>query len=71
MGPVPANGQSIDSLDSTSHSQLEVIVSLETKDDKEVAKLLWQPNDGNKVVTVNTDSQINFWDFSNEGRLQV
>jgi hypothetical protein len=40
-------------------------------EDQEVAKFLWQPNDGNKVVTVNTDSRINVWDFSSEGRVQV
>ena len=71
MSPVPEIGQSIDSLDSTSHGQLEVLASLEFRDDLEVTKLLWQPNDGNKVVTVNSDSRINVWDFSSEGRVQV
>ncbi|XP_057365734.1 EARP-interacting protein homolog isoform X1 [Daphnia carinata] len=70
MSPVPTNGQSIDTLDSTSHGQLEAIASLESRDEKEVAKVLWQPNDGNKVITVSTDSQITLWDFSNEGKLQ-
>jgi hypothetical protein len=70
MSPVPSIGQSIDSLDSTSHGQLEVLASLGAED-QEVAKFLWQPNDGNKVVTVNTDSRINVWDFSSEGRVQV
>jgi WD40 repeat protein len=68
---LPNIGQSIDSLYSTSHGQLEVLASLERGDNQEVAKLLWQPNDGNKVVTVNTDSRINVWDFSSEGRVQV
>lgn len=71
MSPVPSNGQSIDTLDSTSHGQLKAIASLESSDEKEVAKVLWQPNDGNKVVTVSTDSQINLWDFSNDGKVQV
>jgi WD40 repeat protein len=71
MSPLPNIGQSIDSLYSTSHGQLEVLASLERGDNQEVAKLLWQPNDGNKVVTVNTDSRINVWDFSSEGRVQV
>ena len=71
MNPVPGMGESIDSLDSTSHGQLEVLASLNFQDDFEVAKLLWQPNDGNKVVTINTDSRINVWDFSSEGRIQV
>nr|CAH0100734.1 unnamed protein product [Daphnia galeata] len=48
MSPVPNIGQSIDSLDSTSHGQLEVLA----------------------IVTVNTDSRINVWDFSSEGRVQ-
>jgi len=71
MSPVPSIGQSIDSLDSTSQGQLEVLASLDREEDQEVAKLLWQPNDGNKVVTVNIDSRINVWDFSSEGRVQV
>lgn len=71
MNPVPEIGQSIDSLDSSSHGQLEVLTHLESKDDLEVAKLLWQPNDGNKVVTITTDSRINLWDFSSQGRVQV
>lgn len=71
MSPVPEIGLSIDTLDSSTHGQLEVLVTLESKDATEVAKLLWQPNDGNKVVTINTNSQINVWDFSSEGRIQV
>lgn len=71
MSPVPEIGQSIDTLDSSSHGQLEVLTNLEVKDDAEVAKLLWQPNDGNKVVTINTDSRINVWDFSSQGTIQV
>lgn len=71
MSPVPDIGESIDTLDSSSHGQLEMLTSLGSKDDVEVAKLLWQPNDGNKVVTINTDSRINVWDFSSQGTIQV
>jgi WD40 repeat protein len=71
MSPVPIIGQSIDSLDSTSHGYLEVLASLKNGEDQEVTKMLWQPNDGNKVVTVNSDSRINVWDLSSECRVQV
>ena len=63
MSPVPELGQSVDTLDASSHGQLQVLASLESGEEVEVAKLLWQPNEGNKVVTVTTDSRINLWDF--------
>ena len=64
MTPVPELGSSIDTLDSnTNPGQLEVVAKLEGE--SEAAKLLWQPNEGNKVLTVGSDSRINLWDFSN------
>ena len=64
MTPVPELGSSIDTLDSnTNPGQLEVVAKLEGE--SEAAKLLWQPNEGNRVLTVGSDSRINLWDFSN------
>jgi len=71
MTPVPEIGQSIDSLDSGTPGQLELVSSLENKDDTEISKLLWQPNEGNKLLTITTESRINLWDFSSSNRIQV
>lgn len=69
MTPVPDVGTSIDSLDTTIPGQLEVLSSLEG--DTEVARLLWQPNEGHKVLTVSTDSRISLSDFASSGSVQV
>ena len=71
MTPVPDIGQSIDSLDSATPGQLELVSSLENKDDTEISRLLWQPNEGNKLLTITTDSRINIWDFSSSSQIQV
>lgn len=71
MGPVPDIGQSVDSIDSTSPCQLEVLGSLDSSDESEVARFLWQPIDGNKLVTICTDSSINLWDLNSSGTVQV
>ena len=70
MSPVPEIGQSIDSIDSSTPGHLETLADLDGKEDAEVAHLLWQPNDGNKIVTISTDSQIDVWDFSSSGKIQ-
>lgn len=71
MGPVPELGQSVDTLDSSTPGQLEVLGNLKSREETEVARLLWQPNEGNKLVTVSTDSRVNLWDFTSSGRIQV
>ena len=75
MSPVPDVGTSIDSLDSSSPGQLQVLCSLECAngtESVEAVRLLWQPNDGNKVLTVSADSRISLWDFnSSSGSIQV
>ena len=71
MTPVPEIGQSIDSLDSGTTGQLELVSCLENKDDTEISKLLWQPNEGNKSLTITTESRINLWDFSSLNQIQV
>ena len=71
MSPVPEIGQSVDSIDSSSPCQLDVLTSLDCENDSEVARFLWQPIDGNKLVTICTDSSINLWDFNGSGTVQV
>ena len=71
MSLVPEAGQSIDSLESSTPGNLEVLALLEGKEDSEVAQLLWQPNDGNKIVTISAQSQISLWDFTSPGKVQV
>ena len=60
MSPITEPGESIDTIESASAGQLEVLGRL----DSDVAQLLWQPNDGQKVLTVSTDSRIHLWDFN-------
>ena len=71
MSPVPDIGQSVDSIDSTSPCQLDVLTTLDCENESEVTRFLWQPIDGNKLVTICTDSSINLWDFNSSGTVQV
>ena len=71
MSSVPDIGQSVDTIDSSSPCQLDVLASLDDGNESEVARFLWQPIDGNKVVTICTNSSMNLWDFNSSGTVQV
>jgi len=70
MSSVPDIGQSVDTIDSSSPCQLDVLASLDDGNESEVARFLWQPIDGNKVVTICTNSSMNLWDFNSSGTVQ-